>query len=49
MTNFKILQAKCSTNCIVMKILNDLKINFNIHGDHLFLDLTLHFKISTFS
>lgn len=38
MNNLKILQARCSISCIVMKILNDLKINFNIHGDHLFLD-----------
>lgn len=26
MNNFKILQARCSISCIVMKILNDLKL-----------------------
>lgn len=36
-------------SCVVMKVHNDLEINFNIHGGHFFLDLTLYFKISKFS
>ena len=34
---------------VVIKVRNDLEINFNIHGGHFFLDLTLYSKISKFS